>query len=100
MEIRTRQRPLCPICSTRGEVLYKDLDDRIWEIPGKWTMKRCADLACGMCWLDPVAVVEDLPLLYEKFGTHDDTALPVGSKSWLRAVLLNIYEAARFLPMS
>jgi 2-polyprenyl-3-methyl-5-hydroxy-6-metoxy-1,4-benzoquinol methylase len=100
MEIRTCNRPLCPNCSTQGEVLYKDLDDRIWGIPGKWTIKRCANAKCGMCWLDPVAINEDLPLLYAKFGTHEDLAPPAGLKSKLRTLLLELYEAARFLPMS
>ena len=100
MEIRTFERPLCPICSTPGEVLYKELDDRIWGIPGKWAIKRCANAKCGTCWLDPVAIVEDLPLLYDKFGTHVDTASAAGIKPRLRSLLYNIYEAARSLPMS
>ncbi len=100
MEIRTCNRPLCPNCSTQGEVLYRDLDDRIWGIPGEWTIKRCANAKCGMCWLDPVAINEDLPLLYAKFGTHEDLAPPAGLKSKLRSLLLELYEAARFLPMS
>ena len=100
MEIRTFNRPLCPICSSQGEILYKDLDDRIWGIPGKWTMKRCAKAGCGTCWLDPVAIEEDLPLLYANFGTHEDAAPAVGLKSSLRSVLLKIYEVARFLPTS
>jgi len=100
MEIRTSKRPLCPICSKQGEVLYKDLDDRIWGVAGKWTIKHCSDSECGTCWLDPVAIVEDLPLLYAKFGTHADTAPAAGLKSWLRSFLYNVYESARFVPMS
>jgi SAM-dependent methyltransferase len=100
MEIRTRNRPLCPICSVAGEVLYKDLDDRVWSIPGNWTIKRCANAACGTCWLDPVALNEDLPLLYTKFGSHEDAAPPAGFKTKLRSLLFSIYETARYLPMS
>lgn len=100
MEIRTFKRPLCQNCSASGEVLYQDLEDRIWSIPGKWTIRQCSNAKCGMCWLDPSPVIEDLPLLYAKFGTHVDAAPAAGFKSWLRSALYTAYEGARFLPMS
>jgi 2-polyprenyl-3-methyl-5-hydroxy-6-metoxy-1,4-benzoquinol methylase len=100
MEIRTAQRPLCPLCAGRGEVLYPELEDSWYNVPGKWCMKRCPDPACGLCWLDPVAIEADLPRLYADYFTHEVNLAALTFKSRLRSFLINIYESVKLLPLA
>ncbi len=52
MAIRTTPRPLCPLCGNAGNVLYPDLQDRMFAVPGTWSLKQCNNQNCCFCWLD------------------------------------------------
>ncbi len=96
-EIRTRAKPLCYACGRRGEVLYEDLTDRLFGAPGRWSLKRCPDGDCGLLWLDPVPVEEDIGIAYWEYYTHDgsEEAPPTVWRRWYRGVVA-AYLAARF----
>lgn len=68
--IRTRRQPECHVCGNGGELAHADLTDRLFGAPGEWTLWRCGNAACGLLWLDPVPLDEDLPRLYECYYTH------------------------------
>jgi 2-polyprenyl-3-methyl-5-hydroxy-6-metoxy-1,4-benzoquinol methylase len=68
--IRTRTCPNCYLCGKRGELLYEGLSDRLFGAPGGWNFKRCPDLACGLLWLDPMPVEEDVGKAYAEYYTH------------------------------
>ena len=70
-QIRTKPCPYCYVCKTRGELLYHDLKDLLFGIPGYWHLKRCPNPVCGLIWLDPMPVSQDLPGLYTNYYTHD-----------------------------
>lgn len=73
--IRTRDCPRCPLCQREGRPLYRDLPDALFGAPGLWSIRQCADAACGLLWLDPMPLDEELPRLYENYYTHSaDTA--------------------------
>jgi len=73
--IRTRDCPRCPLCQHEGRWLYRDLPDRLFGAPGLWSIRQCNDAACGLLWLDPMPLAEELPRLYENYYTHaPDTA--------------------------
>lgn len=38
---------------------------------GEWTLKKCGNPQCGLIWLDPMPVREDLGRLYETYYTHE-----------------------------
>lgn len=61
----------CYLCGREGEPLYRSLSDRLWTVPGIWNFRRCPEAGCGLVWLDPCPVAEDIPLLYENYITHD-----------------------------
>lgn len=46
--------------------MYEDLHDRLYSTRGAWNMSRCQ--ACGLLWLDPVPLEDDIHLAYE--GTY------------------------------
>jgi SAM-dependent methyltransferase len=49
-------------------MLYEDLHDRFYSAQGAWNMRRCP--ACGLLWLDPVPLEEDVHLAYGTYYTH------------------------------
>jgi 2-polyprenyl-3-methyl-5-hydroxy-6-metoxy-1,4-benzoquinol methylase len=78
--IRVRASTSCNVCGSAGEVLYAGLDDVLFGAPGEWTIKRCTNRACGLLWLDPQPVEEDIGMAYAQYFTHQEppaaTSLP------------------------
>ncbi|TMA23620.1 MAG: methyltransferase domain-containing protein [Deltaproteobacteria bacterium] len=81
--IGTRARPRCPVCEEPGTPLHHDLRDAVWGAPGRWTLDRCPDPACGTLWLDPAPREEDMAIAYARYQTHASAQrgvnAPVGS---------------------
>jgi 2-polyprenyl-3-methyl-5-hydroxy-6-metoxy-1,4-benzoquinol methylase len=100
MEVRTVPKPLCPICSSQGGVLYRGLEDSLFSAPGIWSLSKCTNEKCGLCWLDPAPAQADLSLLYSDYATHGERASQREFKSRLRSAMLRIYESARALPLA
>ncbi len=71
-EVRTQSRPVCSVCGAPpARVRYAGLADRLFSVGGKWNLVECSNPACGMLWLNPAPVVEDLPQLYRHYYTHE-----------------------------
>ncbi len=91
-QIRTRPVPACILCGGKGQVLYDNLPDRSFSAPGLWSLLQCEK--CGLTWLNPQPVPEDIGKAYQGYYTHNqpepgpnlvrDTAWAVW-KSYLRA---------------
>jgi 2-polyprenyl-3-methyl-5-hydroxy-6-metoxy-1,4-benzoquinol methylase len=60
--------PACPVCGATGEILYRDLPDKLFGTSGVWTFRRCTD--CDSLWLDPRP--RDLRRSYQFYHTHLD----------------------------
>lgn len=73
--IRNRPQPTCPLCGGEGRLRHEGLKDRLFGAPGVWTMKVCARRDCGIFWLDPMPIEEDLPKAYEDYYTHGNGGL-------------------------
>lgn len=69
-EIRTSARPQCYLCGTQGKELYGGLSDRLFGASGVWNLKQCPNAACGLIWLDPMPMEEDIALAYRRYYTH------------------------------
>jgi 2-polyprenyl-3-methyl-5-hydroxy-6-metoxy-1,4-benzoquinol methylase len=78
--IRTRPCPQCFVCGSRGHAIYRGLDDLLFGSPGTWSVSRCSNVRCGLLWLDPQPVEEDIGLAYANYFTHaaaaDGPSLP------------------------
>jgi 2-polyprenyl-3-methyl-5-hydroxy-6-metoxy-1,4-benzoquinol methylase len=73
--IRTHNRTHCYLCDSEGSTLFGDLTDRLCSVPGRWGLRRCTAPTCGLVWLDPVPVVEDIGKLYPSdYVTHTTDA--------------------------
>jgi 2-polyprenyl-3-methyl-5-hydroxy-6-metoxy-1,4-benzoquinol methylase len=93
--IRAEERHFCLLCDCKGTVLYQDLRDRLFAAPGIWTQLRCPK--CGLVWLNPQPIPEDIGKLYSEYFTHD--TLPENPKkkpteSWRDVVGFSILNSA------
>src|SRR5665647_237432 len=69
-EIKTRACPQCYLCGMQGEELYRGLSDRHFGASGVWNLKQCQNPDCGLVWLDPPPIEEDIALAYRRYYTH------------------------------
>jgi 2-polyprenyl-3-methyl-5-hydroxy-6-metoxy-1,4-benzoquinol methylase len=70
-KIRTRASHSCLICNGGGEIIYADLEDKIFGAPGAWSLRKCSNPACALVWLDPMPLEEDIGYAYRNYFTHD-----------------------------
>ena len=91
-EIQTRLCHACPVCGSTGSQLYHGLTDRLFDVPGTWSLSKCDNPVCGTLWLDPMPVEADLPKLYASYFTHQDA--PLKTERNLSQYLLNRVRAA------
>ena len=79
--LRTAARPRCCICGRQGAGLYSELQDRLFAAPGKWDFRQCS--ACGLAWLDPYPIADDIAQAYANYYTHEEEASP-RADGWIR----------------
>ncbi len=70
MTISSRPQPACFSCGAPGDPLYADLDDRLFGTSGSWSFRRCGNSTCGLLWLDPMPLEEDIHKAYASYYTH------------------------------
>jgi SAM-dependent methyltransferase len=63
---------MCILCDREGEVLYRDLPDRLFGASGLWGFRHCED--CGLLWLDPAPTAEEIHKAYAHYYTHEGGA--------------------------
>lgn len=90
--IRTEAHPHCLLCGTRGGPLYEHLRDRLFGAPGEWSLVRCENAGCGLIWLNPMPLEEDIWVAYEQYYTHEKAAPP---NSFLRDLLYAVLGLAQ-----
>lgn len=71
-EIRSRPCPECYLCGNPDQPLYQGLQDRLFNMAGSWNLKQCRNLNCGLVWLDPMPLEEDIGKAYQNYYTHSD----------------------------
>jgi len=68
--MRSTPRDKCLLCGSQGDTLYSGLEDRIFNAPGIWGLKKCPSQNCGLIWLDPMPIEEDIMQAYQDYYTH------------------------------
>ena len=97
--IRTKANPACFLCGSTGKIVYRNLTERYFGVPGTWQLKQCPQEPCGLIWLDPAPVPEDLHLAYHNYFTH--SAQADGRSSVAKTfndILYRCYQVAQFIP--
>ena len=92
MNIRTLPCGTCYVCGAAGEALYDGQRDRLFGAPGEWNLKRCTNQGCGILWLDPMPVLEDIGLAYRTYFTHQTPELSVHIGDKLRRRIMNFVK--------
>lgn len=88
--IRTRSATNCPLCGGAGDALYSGLRDRNYSAPGVWGLRRCPQSHCGLLWLDPQPIEEDIGKAYASYYTH---AQPSPGMSVVRDAVYGVWAA-------
>lgn len=70
--IRTTAKQECSICGNVGKMLHEGLKDQLFGAPGDWSIRRCSSNSCGLLWLDPCPIEEDIGSAYQTYYTHAD----------------------------
>ncbi len=70
--IRASSQSSCFLCGSGGLFVYERLTDRLFDAPGMWGFRRCKNPDCGLVWLDPMPLEEDLSKAYETYYTHGE----------------------------
>jgi 2-polyprenyl-3-methyl-5-hydroxy-6-metoxy-1,4-benzoquinol methylase len=98
LEMQSAPHPGCVLCGSGGEFVHKGLRDRLFGASGSWNLKRCTDPRCGILWLDPMPLKEELWKAYRTYYTHS-TKVAATSPGPLKRLYLRAkrgYWAARY----
>lgn len=69
--IGSEGKPRCYFCNSAGAKLYDGLRDRLFDAPGTWNILSCRN--CGLIWLDPQPMSNEIWKLYGTYFTHQAT---------------------------
>lgn len=96
--IRSAPCPLCILCGNEGEFVYRNQPDRLFGASGTWDLKQCADRKCGLIWLDPMPISEDIGKAYANYYTHSvsDPAKRVGLRKRISGLIKRGYWASKY----
>jgi SAM-dependent methyltransferase len=69
---RIRAEPClsCFLCGGDGYYIHLEQADRLFGASGSWNFKKCRDRKCGLIWLDPMPLKEDIGKAYANYYTH------------------------------
>jgi 2-polyprenyl-3-methyl-5-hydroxy-6-metoxy-1,4-benzoquinol methylase len=81
------------MCGSEGDSLYRGLKDRYFAAYGVWNFKKCRSAACGMVWLDPIPVKEDICKAYQSYYTHSDITTEAENSTLARRFIRAIKAA-------
>ena len=95
-EIRTHSCLECYLCGTPGKPLYQGLQDRLFGAPGRWNLRKCSNLECGLVWLDPMPLQEDIGKAYKSYYTHTKTTPPQTFPACFYRAVRDGYLQSRF----
>lgn len=95
-QIRSCPCSACYVCGTRGEPLYENLSDRLFGATGTWNLKRCPNPACGLLWLDPMPVKDDIAKAYGSYYTHQDGLPPGNLGRRIYSMMRNAYLRSEY----
>ena len=91
--MRSAAAPRCRLCGVEGRPHYAGLRDRLFSAPGEWSHRVCTQRGCGLIWLDPMPVEEDVYQAYADYYTHTEKAARSGAVAGLLAAAKRGYLA-------
>src|SRR6478609_1228673 len=96
-QIRTYPCPKCDLCGREGVSIYSEQTDRLFGASGLWNLKKCLNGDCGLIWLDPMPLEEDIGKAYANYYTHAVTNTGrIGGAKQLFQLIKRGYLASEF----
>lgn len=80
-ELRTFECPKCFVCGREGYLIHVGTKDRLFYVPGSWNTRKCPDPSCGLVWIDPMPIEEDIHKAYTSYYTHQHRDRKSGQKA-------------------
>jgi len=71
--IESKKMETCYLCNSRGHVIYRNVKDRLYNVPGEWNVRKCNSKICGLVWIDPMPIDADIWKLYKNYFTHNES---------------------------
>jgi len=90
--IQVLESKSCPLCGSEGILLYQGLRDRLFNAPGKWSLRKCPNPECGLLWLDPMPLEEEIGKFYKGYYTHQFSRATDIPDTWPRRVYRIVKE--------
>jgi 2-polyprenyl-3-methyl-5-hydroxy-6-metoxy-1,4-benzoquinol methylase len=86
------------LCGSEGRLIYSGQKDRLFGATGAWNFKACLNQECGLIWLDPMPMIEDLGKAYANYYTHgtNGPVRPAGFLKRMHALALRGYWAHKY----
>lgn len=94
-EIRTYSCPNCYLCNSPGKFIYQKLIDRLFDASGEWNFRKCSNSECGLVWLDPMPLLEDIAKAYNTYYTHE---IEYTQQNFVGRLLKAIYHKVKIIP--
>jgi SAM-dependent methyltransferase len=97
-QIRTAPHPKCILCGCEGRLLHSNQSDRLFGAAGSWNFKICPNRKCGLVWLDPMPLGEEIGKAYANYYTHapHKTDGSVGLRKKIRGLMQCGYWAKKY----
>ena len=70
--MRAQPAETCLLCGSAGVRIHAAMSDQLFDAIGEWSVRRCSSAGCGLAWLDPKPLPDDLHLAYSHYYTHSD----------------------------
>ena len=61
----------CPVCKGETTLLYSDLEDRLFGVKGKFTIRKCLNPDCTVWHLNPMPLDDEIWKCYQTYYTHE-----------------------------
>ncbi|MGD1002790.1 MAG: class I SAM-dependent methyltransferase [Candidatus Brocadiia bacterium] len=90
--LATKPRPACYLCGREGMVLHDGLQDRLFNVAGDWRLRQCPEESCGLIWLDPVPLEEEIVKAYAVYY-HSLDEISTGQGRWSVRLLRGVWKA-------
>lgn len=95
-EMRAVTQPYCSMCGSTGRLLYENMHDRLFGTAGVWNIRSCTSADCGLLWLDPQPIPEDIGVAYQEYYTHQAKDAGLGTARRIYDWLVQGYVSHRY----
>ena len=76
--IQSHQVLVCYLCGSQGKLIHEGVRDLLFGAPGNWSFRVCPNSECGLMWLDPTPLDQEISKAYAQYYTHGEAVVRRG----------------------